>query len=109
MGNKDDGVWLDELLCGEKLSGTEKLWRDIYRIADEFYLLVRLHRYPLVADIPQYKITICKLKSKKWYILFEEKGMELEVLLKKMKKKLEGYKDDNKEYIIQKAGGGEFI
>lgn len=108
MGNKDDGVWLDDLFC-ERLSGSEKLLRDIYRTADEFFLLVRLNRYPLVSNMPQYRIIICKVKQGKWRIIFEESGMELEPVLKKIKKKLEKYKEDNKEYIIQKAGGGEFI
>lgn len=109
MENKSGGVWIDDILCGEKLSGTEKLWRDIYRIADEFYLLVKLSRYPLVANTPQYKITICKVKKQQWYILFEEKGMEMEPLLRKIKRLLNKYRDDHKEYIVQKSGGGEFI
>lgn len=109
MEKNSDGAWLDDLLCGEKLSGTEKLWRDIYRIADEFYLMVKLNRYPLVADIPQYKITICKSRNRKWHILFEERGMELEQLLKKVRKQLNSYKDDHKEYIVQRPGGGEMI
>lgn len=108
-GKKADGVWFEELLCDERLSGTEKLWRDIYRIADEFFLMVSCRRYPLVSELQQYHISICKAKKGKWYILFEEEGMELEVVLKKLRKKLESYKDDHKEYLIQRPGGGEMI
>ena len=108
MGNKDDGVWLDDLFC-ERLSGTEKLWRDIYRITDEFYLLVRLDRYPLVANEPQYSLKVCKLKNKKWYLIYEVQGMELQVVLKTMIRKLDKYKDDHREYMVQRPGGGEFI
>lgn len=104
-----DGVWLEDMLCGERLSGTEKLWRDINRICDEFYLLVKFTRFPLTADIPQYQIIICKYKKDKLYKVTEEVGMELDVVLKKVKKYLEKYKMDHKEYNLQKPGGGEMI
>lgn len=109
MGKNNNGIWIEDLLCGEKLSGTEKLWRDIYRIADEFYLLVTAVRYPLTSDVQQYRINVCKIKKGKWFILFEEGGMELEIILRKLKKKLVTYKDEHKEYNLRKPGGGEMI
>ena len=109
MEKNKDGVWLDDILCDTQLTGSEKLWRDINRIADEFYLLVTMYRYPLISEAQQYTVRICRNKNKKWLIIYEAQGMELDVVLRKIKKKLEKYKDDNKEYIIQKAGGGEFI
>lgn len=109
MENKDNGVWLDDLLTDKRLSGTEKLWRDIYRVADEFRLMVRFHRYPLTMMRAQYAVSIYKVVNKKWTIQFKQEGMELEPLLKGIRKTLDNYKDEHKEYIIQKAGGGEFI
>lgn len=110
MENKD-GIWLDDILCKEKLSGTEKLWRDIYRICDEFYLLLNMIKYPLTSDRQEYSITIyARDKVGNWgRTLFSEKGMELEVILRKLKKQLEQYKTDHKEYHLQKPGGGEMV
>lgn len=104
-----DGITLEDMLCGERLSGTEKLWRDINRVCDEFFFLIKFTRYPLTADLMQYKVVICKPKKNKWYIVFEESGMELEVILKKLKKKLDKYKTDHKIYNLQRPGGGELI
>ncbi|MGM9543536.1 MAG: hypothetical protein ACI3T9_01000 [Romboutsia timonensis] len=110
MDNKD-GLWLDDLLCGEKLSGTEKLWRDIYRICDEFYLVISLVKYPITSYKKSYKLKVLKKnKESKWdIVLFNEEGMELEILLKNLKKCLTKYKDEHKEYNLQKSGGGEMI
>lgn len=104
-----DGITLEEMLCGERLSGTEKLWRDIYRICDEFFLLVKFTRYSLTADIPQYDIAICKYKKDKLVAVVRETGMEIEVVLKNLKKKMEKYRMDHKSYDLQKPGGGVLI
>lgn len=106
--NKEDGIWLEDLFS-ERLSGTEKLWRDIYRTADEFQMMVRLDRYPLVLDMQQYVITIGKVKKGKWIKIYSFKGMELEPLLKQIKKTMEKYKLEHKEYLVQRPGGGEMI
>lgn len=106
-----DGVWLDDLLCGEKLSGTEKLWRDIYRVCDEYYLLIRLLKFPLTSNVPEYSLIIYgKDKVGKWgRELYKDKSMELEPLLKRTKKWLNNYRDNHKEYNLQKPGGGEMV
>ena len=88
MEKNNDGIWLDDLLV-EKLSGTEKLWRDIYRIADEFYLAITLVKYPLTSDKPSYTIKVYKKSKDGWNkILVEQKGMELGLILKKILKEL---------------------
>lgn len=109
MENNNDGVWITDMLCGERLRGLEKLLRDTYRIADELYLLINIKRYPLVVvpSLHQYHITVCKPKDNKWLVLFEEKGMELEIIFNKLKRELEKYKRDHKEYLVTKANGGE--
>lgn len=108
--SKED-LWLDDLLCGEKLSGTEKLWRGIYNICDEFHLLIRLLKYPLTSNRPEYSIVIYKQdKLGKWgKELYKDTGMELEPILKKLKKWLVEYKDKHKEYNLTKPGGGVMI
>lgn len=111
MEKNNDGVWLEDLFM-EKLSGTEKLWRDIYRITDEFYLTISLIKYPLTSYKQSYTIRIYKKNSKtgKWdIVLVEQKGMELEPMLKKILKELNKYKDEHKQYNLQKPGGGEMI
>lgn len=109
MEKNNDGVWLDDLLV-EKLSGTEKLWRDIYRIADEFYLAITLVKYPLTSYKPSYTIKVYKKSKDGWNkILVEQKGMELGLILKKILKELNKYKDEHKSYVIQRPGGGELI
>lgn len=109
MEKNNDGVWLDDLLV-EKLSGTEKLWRDIYRIADEFYLAITLVKYPLTSYKPSYTIKVYKKSKDGWNkILVEQKGMELGLILKKILKELNKYKDEHKSYVIQRPGGGEMI
>jgi len=109
MEKNNDGVWLEDLLV-EKLSGTEKLWRDIYRIADEFYLAITLVKYPLTSYKPSYTIKVYKKSKDGWNkVLVEQKGMELELILKKILKELNKYKDEHKNYVIQKPGGGELI
>lgn len=106
-----DGIWLDDLLCKEKLSGTEKLWRDIYRICDEFYFVIRLLKYPLTSKRQEYSIVIYGPdKVGKWgNELYKNTGMELEKLLKEVKKWLSQYRDNHKEYNLQKPGGGVMI
>lgn len=109
MEKNNDGVWLEDLLV-EKLSGTEKLWRDIYRIADEFYLAITLVKYPLTSSKPSYIIKVYKKSKDGWNkILVEQKGMELGLILKKILKELNKYKDEHKSYVIQRPGGGEMI
>lgn len=109
MEKNNDGVWLEDLLV-EKLSGTEKLWRDIYRIADEFYLAITLVKYPLTSYKLSYTIKVYKKSKDGWSkVLIEQKGMELELILKKILKELNKYKDEHKSYVIQKPGGGELI
>lgn len=109
MEKNNDGIWLEDLLV-EKLSGTEKLWRDIYRIADEFYLAITLVKYPLTSYKPSYTIKVYRKSKDGWNkILVEQKGMELELILKKILKELNKYKDEHKSYLIQKPGGGEMI
>lgn len=109
MEKNNDGVWLDDLLV-EKLSGTERLWRDIYRIADEFYLAITLVKYPLTSGKPSYTIKVYKKSKDGWNkILVEQKGMELGLILKKILKELNKYKDEHKSYVIQRPGGGEMI
>lgn len=109
MEKNNDGVWLEDLLV-EKLSGTEKLWRDIYRIADEFYLAITLVKYPLTSYKPSYTIKVYKKSKDGWNkILVEQKGMELGLILKKILKELNKYKDEHKSYVIQRPGGGEMI
>lgn len=109
MEKNNDGIWLDDLLV-EKLSGTEKLWRDIYRIADEFYLAITLVKYPLTSYKPSYTIKVYKKSKDGWNkVLVEQKGMELKLILKKILKELNKYKDEHKSYLIQKPGGGEMI
>lgn len=109
MEKNNDGVWLDDLLV-EKLSGTEKLWRDIYRIADEFYLAITLVKHPLTSYKPSYTIKVYKKSKDGWNkILVEQKGMELGLILKKILKELNKYKDEHKSYVIQRPGGGEMI
>ena len=108
MDNKNS-IPLDDLLRDARLTGTEKLWREIFRICDEFFLLIKFDRYPLTAGVPQFKVTIYGVKQNKWYWLFEENGMELQVVLSKLKKQLEDYKMRNKEYQLHKPGGGEMV
>jgi hypothetical protein len=109
MEKNNDGVWLEDLLV-EKLSGTEKLWRDIYRIADEFYLAITLVKYPLTSYKPSYSIKVYKKTKDGWNkVIVEQKGMELELILKKILKELNKYKDEHKTYVIQRPGGGELI
>ena len=109
MEKNNGGIWLDDLLV-EKLSGTEKLWRDIYRIADKFYLAITLVKYPLTSDKPSYTIKVYKKSKDGWNkILVEQKGMELGLILKKILKELNKYKDEHKSYVIQRPGGGEMI
>lgn len=109
MEKNNDGIWLEDLLV-EKLSGTEKLWRDIYRIADEFYLAITLVKYPLTSYKPSYTIKVYKKSKDGWNkILVEQKGMELGLILKKILKELNKYKDEHKSYVIQRPGGGEMI
>lgn len=96
-----DGVWIDDLLS-ESLTNIEKLWREIYRLTDKYCFKVKMCRYPLIMNKLHYMVTIYKIKNKTWTILFEEKEMELELLLKKLKRKLDEYDYKHKEYIVNK-------
>lgn len=108
--NNDNSLLID-LLHMERLNNTEKLLRSVYRIADEFYLVVNIIKYPLTSSKRQYSITIYgQDKLGKWKIkLLNEKGMELEPLLKSVYDYLEKYKDGYKKYNLQKSGGGEMV
>lgn len=108
MGKNDEGIWLDDILCSKELGGTEKLWRDIYRVADRRNLLVNFRKYP-IAYSPEYEIEIFKKKKDGWFLFIKETGMELEPLLRKIKKLVENYYNDTKEYIVQKPGGGDMV
>lgn len=107
--NNEDGVWITDMLCGERLKGLEKLLRDTYRIADELYMLINIKRYPLVVvpDLPQYDVTVSKVIKNKWVVISREKGMELEIIFNKVKRKLEEYKREHKDYLLTKSNGGE--
>lgn len=109
MENKRD-IWLEDLLLEPKLSGTEKIWRNIYRICDEFYLLLRFLKYPLTSERQEYVITIYGSDKLGWNkVLVTVKGMEIDKVLKEVKKFLENYKVNHKEYNLRKPGGGEMI
>lgn len=99
----------DDQQVTERLSGTEKLLREVNRIADQFYLLVELTRYPITRNGKQYKIIIYGPDKGEWCKLFQESAMEFEAVLKYIKKDLDDYKMRNKEYSLRKPGGGELI
>lgn len=107
MNNKSLSMF--DTLCNNRLGNTERLWRDIYRIADEHYLLIRYQRYPLISEKSQYKVTVYNVKDKEWVVLFEEEGMALDDILMKLKKQLNKYHIKNREYLIQKPGSSEMI
>lgn len=111
MGKNINQIWFEDLLCEERLTGTERLWRNICRIADGLYLVVTLEKYPLTSNKQSYTIKVHKKdEASKWnLILFEQSGMELEPILSKVLKDLVNYRDENKEYQLQKPGGGELI
>ena len=109
-GMKNDGLWLDDLFR-EKLTGAEKIFKDIQRWCDEHYLLFNLRKYPLTSNKQQYTVIIAKYsnKMKKWKVIMKESNMELLPLLKLINKKLIKYHDEHKIYNLLKLGGGEWI
>lgn len=109
MEENKDGIWFEDLLCDAKISGTEKLWKEIHRLADRCFFLIRYRRYPLAMAVSQYKVTILKIKGNTLYKVFEESGMELDQILRKIKKKMENYYNEHKDYLVQKPGGGEMV
>lgn len=110
MGNNSDGVWIEEFLVGEEidindLKDTEKLWREIYTLSNDLYLLIIYKKYPLVSEITQHSISIFKLKGKRnqQSKIYSTEGMDLKAVLKAVKNFLKKYKSDKKEYIVQKT------
>ena len=114
MASNSDGLWLDDLLSErtnvpERMGGVEKKLRFVSGLVDELFLLLRINKYPIILDKPQYKVTVGKLKDKKWVKIYEEEDMELLPLLTRCEKFLKKYRDDHKDYILTKPGGGDII
>ena len=113
MSNDIDGVWIEDFLVDSdidiELKDSEKLWREIYTLADDLFLTVIYTKYPLVSNKQQHNISIYKSKNKVPVQVFEVQGMELKPVLKKANTFLKKYKEDRREYIVQKPYGGEFI
>ncbi len=101
-------LWIDDLL-GESISRSEMMWKEIYAITDKFNFIIKFMRYPLALDTMHYVITIYKAKDGKWVSIYQQKGMELLPLLRKVKIHLQEYELKHKEYIVMKPGAGELI
>ena len=101
-------LWIDDLL-GESISRSEMMWKEIYAITDKFNFIIKFMRYPLALNTPHYVITIYKAQDKKWVAMYQQKGMELIPLLRKVKIHLQEYELKHKEYIVNKPGYGELI
>lgn len=102
--NKKNGIWLDELLCEEKLKGTELQLRNVNRYCDELGLHYRLTKHLLSISSFNWEFRLLKYKQGKFYIIYQEHEMELEILLKKAQKFIKQYYKDHKEVVISKGG-----
>ena len=109
MEKSKSELFQDDQPVTERLSGTEKLLRDVNGIADQFYSLVKLIRYPITRNGKHYKMIIYGPDKGEWCKLFQESAMEFETVLKYIKKDLDDYKMKNKEYSLRKPGGGELM
>lgn len=108
METNDNGIWFDDLIF-DKLTDTERLWREIFRIADEYRLMIRFHRHYLLSKRRQYTITVYKLKNGEEESIISVEAMELAPLLREVKQALNQYRNKHKDYLIQKPGIGELI
>lgn len=91
-------------------SELENLIKSINNLADETYFTIYAKKFPLTMGLQEFDIKLVRSKKDgKQYCYFHEEGMELLPILKRTKKYLERWKDNHKEYNIQKPGGGEMI
>lgn len=109
MEKNNEGFWLEELLLEEQLSGLEQLWRNIGRLADTNYLMIKITRYPLTSDLQQYVVYIATYKDKKWSAIYKYQGMILKEVLQKIEKYLIEYDKKHKKYDLGKRGMGGYI
>lgn len=107
QAKNDDGLWLDGLL-DEKLKGTELYIRKINRYCDELGLHYRITKHPLSIESKTYEFQVLKVKQNKYYLLYKDDNVELEILLKKSLKWFKEYHDKHREIHLTK-GGIEYI
>ena len=95
-----------------KTTGMEKLIREIGPLLDSSGFTLYFKRNPLISELQIYDIKLAR-KSKedenKMAVYYHDEGMELLPLLKRLKKYLEKWKENHKDYNRQKPGGGTYI
>lgn len=89
-------------------SETDKLLREIDNMCEKYFLTFNARKYPITSGRKCFDMKILKPgKEDKFYILYQDEGMEMVPMLKKIKAYLEKYDREHKDYHSQKSGGGE--
>lgn len=93
-----------------KTTRMEKIMRDIGNLIDRSGFTLYFKRRPLISELQIYDIKLGrKGKEGKVLIYYHDAGMELMPMFKRLKKYLDRWYEDNRNYNIQKEGGGESI
>ena len=92
-----------------KTTGMEKLIREIGILLDSSGFALYFKRNPLISELQMYDIKLARKSKKdenKMAVYYHDEGMELLPLLKRLKKYLEKWKENHKEYNRQKRRNG---
>ncbi len=93
-----------------KTTQMESIMRDIGHLIDSSGFTLYFKRQPLISELQMYDIKLGrKGKEGKVHVYYHDEGMELMSMFKRLKKYLDRWYEDHRDYNIQKPGGGGYL
>ena len=93
-----------------KTTQLESIMRDIGHLVDRCGFTLYFKRRPLISELQMYDIKLGRMnKEGKVAIYYHDEGMELMSMFKKLKKYLDKWYQDHRDYHMQRPGGGEMV
>lgn len=93
-----------------KTTQMENIMKQIGNLIDRCGFTLYFKRHPLISELQLYDIKLGRNgKEGKINVYYHDEGMELMPMLKRLKKYLDRWYEDHRDYNIQKPGGGEYL
>lgn len=93
-----------------KTTQMENIMKQIGNLIDRCGFTLYFKRHPLISELQLYDIKLGrKGKEGKVNVYYHDEGMELMPMFKRLKKYLDRWYEDHRDYNIQKPGGGEYV